>query len=197
MTSGIPKLRPDETKGESLRKEKTVRSARRDSFQTGSIKPHRWKNGDRGTRYATGCATLRVEQGGATSERFSEASVTAFRIQRLKSRFTQPDDFVFARRNGSPYDRDWLRESVLYPALETAEIERKPRQHGFHLFRHTCGSIVYALTGDIRLAKDALAQSTTSDIYVHTDEVPAEVAETVGREINFTLTAPQESDLVQ
>ena len=72
-------------------------------------------------------------------------------------------------------DGDWLRESVLYPALDTAEIERKPRQHGFHLFRHTCGSIVYALTGDIRLAKDALAHSrisATSDIYVHTDEVP-------------------------
>jgi integrase len=136
----------------------------------------------------------------AKTRNLSDLLVTAFRIQRLKLRFTQPDDFVFARRDGSPYDRDWLRESVLYPALDAAQIERKPRQHGFHLFRHTCGSIVYALTGDIRLAKDALAHSrisTTSDIYVHTDEVPAEVAEMVGREINFTLTAPQESELVQ
>ena len=93
-----------------------------------------------------------------------------------------------------------MRESVLYPALDAAEIERQPCQHGFHLFGHTCGSIVYALTGDIRLAKDALAHSrisTTSDIYVHTDEVPDEVAEMVGREINFNLTAPQESELVQ
>ena len=136
----------------------------------------------------------------AKTRNLSDLLVTAFRIQRLRSRFTQPDDFIFTRRDGSPYDRDWLRQSVLYPALDTAEIERKPRQHGFHLFRHTCGSIVYALTGDIRLAKDALAHSrisTTSDIYVHTDEVPAEVAEMVGREINFTLTAPQESELVQ
>jgi integrase len=136
----------------------------------------------------------------AKTRNLSDLLVTAFRIQRLRSRFTQPDDFIFTRRGGSPYDRDWLRESVLYPALDTADIERKPRQYGFHLFRHTCGSIVYALTGDIRLAKDALAHSrisTTSDIYVHTDEVPAEVAEMVGREINFTLTAPQESELVQ
>src|SRR5215216_2684082 len=48
MTSGISKLSPDETKDESLRNEKTVHSALRDSFQTGSIKPHRWKNGDKG-----------------------------------------------------------------------------------------------------------------------------------------------------
>ena len=87
---------------------------------------------------------------------------------------------AFTTEFASPHevqDRDSLRESVLYPALDVVGIERKPRQHGFHLFRHTCGSIVYALTGDIRLAKDALAHSrisTTSDIYVHTDEVPAE-----------------------
>lgn len=136
----------------------------------------------------------------AKTRNLSDLLVTAFRVQKLNSDFTQPDDFVFARRDGSPYDRDWVRESVLYPALDAAEIERKPRQHGFHLFRHTCGSILYALTGDIRLAKDALAHSrisTTSDIYVHTDEVPATVAELVGREINCTLIAPQESELVQ
>jgi integrase len=136
----------------------------------------------------------------AKTRNLSDLLVTAFRIQRLKSRFTQPDDFVFARRDGSPYDRDWLRESVLYPALDAVGVERKSRQHGFHLFRHTCGSILYGLTGDIRLAKDALAHSrisTTSDIYVHTDEIPATVAEMVGREINCTLIAPQESELVQ
>jgi integrase len=100
----------------------------------------------------------------AKTRNLSDLLVTAFRIQRLKSRFTQPDDFIFARRDGGPYDRDWLRESVLYPALDAAEIERKPRQHGFHLFRHTCGSIVYALTGDIRLAKDALAHVRATNI---------------------------------
>ena len=47
MTSRISKLSADETKEESLRKGKTVRSARRDSFQTGSIKPQRWKNGEK------------------------------------------------------------------------------------------------------------------------------------------------------
>lgn len=136
----------------------------------------------------------------AKTRNLSDLLVTAFRLQQLKSDFIQPDDFVFARRDGSPYDRDWIRESVLHPALDAAGIERKPRQHGFHLFRHTCGTIVYDETGDIRLAKDALAHSrisTTSDIYVHTDEVPVEIAELVGRKINCTLTLPQESELVQ
>ena len=136
----------------------------------------------------------------AKTRNLSDLLVTAFRAQQQSSEFIQPDDFVFARRDGSPYDRDWVRESILYPALKAAEIERKPRQHGFHLFKHTCGSILYALTGDIRLAQDALANSrirTTSDIYVQTNEVPAAVADMVGREIKFDLTVPQESELVQ
>ncbi len=91
----------------------------------------------------------------AKTRNLSDLLVTAFRVQQLDSESTQPGDFVFARRDGSLYDRDCVRESVLYPALDAAEIERKPRQPGFHLFRHTCGSILYALTGDIRLAKDA------------------------------------------
>ena len=176
-------------------------------MRIGEILALRWQDVDLDTKKMTVRHNLWRGQLGtpktkasAKTRNLSDLLVTAFRIQRLRSRFTHPDDLIFTRRDGSPYDRDWLRESVLYPALDTAEIERKPRQHGFHLFRHTCGSIVYALTGDIRLAKDALAHSrisTTSDIYVHTDEVPVEVAEIVGREINFTLTAPQESELVQ
>jgi integrase len=176
-------------------------------MRIGEILALRWQDVDLDSRKMTVRHNLWRGQLGtpktkasAKTRNLSDLLVTAFRIQRLKSRFTQPDDFIFARRDGSPYDRDWLRTSALYPALDAAEIERKPRQHGFHLFRHTCGSILYALTGDIRLAKDALAHSrisTTSDIYVHTDEVPAEVAEMVGREINFSLTAPQESELIQ
>ena len=48
MTSGFSKLSPDETKVEPVRNEKTVRLARRNSFQTGSIKPKKWKKGEKG-----------------------------------------------------------------------------------------------------------------------------------------------------
>ena len=136
----------------------------------------------------------------AKTRNLSDMLVTAFRVQQLNSEFTQPDDFVFVRRDGSPYDRDWVRESVLYPALDAAGIERRPREHGYHLFRHSCGSILYGVTGDLRLTKDALAHSrisTTSDIYIHTDEIPARVAELVGSQINCSLVVPQGSEIVQ
>jgi len=76
----------------------------------------------------------------------SELLVTAFRVQQLNSKFTLQDDFVFARRNGSPYDRDWLRESVLYPALDAAGIERKPRQHVLRQYR-VCLDRIYKAGG--------------------------------------------------
>ena len=59
---------------------------------------------------------------------------------------------------------------VLYPALQRAGIKREPRSYGFHLFRHTAGSIVHELTSDLKLSQELLAHShisTTADIYVH------------------------------
>jgi hypothetical protein len=64
----------------------------------------------------------------ARTRNLSDLLITTFRIQKLNSRFIQPDSFIFTRRDGSPYDRDWLRESALYPALDAAGIERKPRR---------------------------------------------------------------------
>jgi len=46
---------------------------------------------------------------GAKTRNLSDLLITAFRVQRLNSKFIQPDDFVFARRDGSPYDRDWMK----------------------------------------------------------------------------------------
>jgi integrase len=59
---------------------------------------------------------------------------------------------------------------VLYPALLRAGIKREPRAYGFHLFRHTAGSIVHELTSDLKLSQELLAHShisMTADIYVH------------------------------
>lgn len=144
-------------------------------MRTGEILALRWQDVDLDTRrmsvrhnlWRRHLGTPKTKASAKTRNIF-DLLVTAFRVQKSNSKFTQADDFVFARRDGSSYDRDWMRENVLYPALDVVGIERKPRQHGFHLFRDTCGSILYALTGDIRLAKDALAHSrisTTSDIY--------------------------------
>ena len=62
---------------------------------------------------------------------------------------------------------------MLYPAMDRAAIDRGKRTHGFHIFRHTGGSIVRTVTGDMKLAQLQLGHSrmsTTSGIYVHTNE---------------------------
>ncbi len=66
-----------------------------------------------------------------------------------------------------------MRDSVLYPAMDRAEIERGPRTHGFHIFRHPAGSIIHEKTGSVKLAQIQLGHGdmgTTANIYVHTDD---------------------------
>lgn len=102
-----------------------------------------------------------------------EALFVALKMHRQKSKFVRPEDFVFSKIDGSLVDPDFLRRNVLYPAMDKAGIDRGLRTHGFHIFRHTGGSIVRAQTGDIKLAQVHLSHarlSTTSDVYVHTND---------------------------
>jgi len=76
-----------------------------------------------------------------------------------------------------PYDPDVIRESVLYPAMDRAGIKRQDRSHGFHIFRHSAGSILHNATRDAKLVQNTLGHSrvsTTLDIYVHVDPKAAE-----------------------
>jgi integrase len=113
------------------------------------------------------------------------------RAHKQQSRWSADEDFIFARLDGMPYDPDSLRRSVLYPALDACKIERSNREHGFHIFRHTAGSIVHAQSRDLKLTQELLGHtriSTTSDIYVHVDEKVAEEAtEILAREITGEL----------
>jgi integrase len=98
---------------------------------------------------------------------------------RQAAQFNSSEDFVFARLDGSPEDRDYLVSFVLYPAVEAAGIERSRRSHGFHFFRHSAGGIAHSETGDVKLAQELLGHarlSTTADIYTHVDKVVAERA---------------------
>lgn len=96
---------------------------------------------------------------------------------------TRPDDLVFCKADGSSCDPDYLRKKILYPAMDAAGIKRSPGAYGFHVFRHTAGSIVHKKTGSVKLAQNLLGHSrmdTTADIYVHVDEKAAEaVAEAI------------------
>lgn len=98
-----------------------------------------------------------------------------------------PEDFVFCREDGGPLDPDHLRRSVLYPAMERVGIKIKPREHGYHIFRHSAGQIVVDVTKSVRQAQDLLRHTrmqTTADIYTRRSESSAaEAADIVAREI--------------
>ena len=118
----------------------------------------------------------------------------ALLAHRQKSSFTTPGDLVFCRADGSPCDPDHLRREVLYPVMERAGIERSPRSHGFHLFRHTAGSLIHRETNSIKLAQQQLGHSklsTTADIYVHPDAAEAKkAAEALARAISCPPLCP-------
>jgi len=75
------------------------------------------------------------------------------------SRITRLAEFL--RRQGT----------VLYPAMDKAGIERKvARSYGFHLFRHSAGSQMQEVTGDLKQTQGFLGHASigiTSDVYVH------------------------------
>ena len=102
---------------------------------------------------------------------FGPALSSAFEAQRLSSRHTTPESFVFCKADGSPLNPDVLRRDVLYPALDRLGIPRSSRTAGFHTFRHSAASLINARTGNLKLAQKLLGHSnlsTTADVYTHT-----------------------------
>jgi integrase len=94
------------------------------------------------------------------------------KAHRTSVRFNSEDDFVFGRVDGTPADPDHLRRSVLYPLLKQIGIEPKPRMHGFHLFRHSVGSIV-TMALSLKAAQEILRHAsyqTTANVYAHLDD---------------------------
>src|SRR5262249_15791722 len=105
--------------------------------------------------------------------RISHGLVERLSEHRDGSKWINPDDFVFARDDGSPPDPDHLRRQVLYPAMKAAGIIRVSRSHGFHIFRHSAASILYAERGDLKQTQEFLGHariSTTADVYTHVDD---------------------------
>jgi len=92
------------------------------------------------------------------------------RHQELSVR-TDPEGYVFANGGGRSYDPDDLRKRALYPAMDKAGVKRNTAgAYGFHLFRHSAGSQMHAVTGDLKQTQGFLGHSgigITSDVYVH------------------------------
>jgi integrase len=86
--------------------------------------------------------------------------------------YSQPQDFVFCRADGSPQEPDHIRNCVLYPALDKAGVPRQKWASGHHMFRHSAGSVLYAVTGDLKKTQEQLGHAdiqTTANIYTHVD----------------------------
>ncbi len=149
-------------------------------LRAGELLALRWTNFDPDTQklhisHSLWKKTL-VKPKTEASQRFlyvPEALLSALLLHKSRSTFTEPDNFIFCREDGSPCDPDYLRKHVLYLAMDRAGIERGSRTHGFHLFRHTAGSIVHEKTGSVKLAQTHLGHArldTTANTYVHVDD---------------------------
>lgn len=120
---------------------------------------------------------------------------------RRQSAFQADTDFIFYRADGRPLNANVVRR-LLYKAMDAAEIKRVKGQYGFHIFRHTAGSLLYAKSRDLKLVQNTLGHSdisTTSDIYVHLDDkVMSEGTEILAGEIlgKRDLSVTHESEMV-
>jgi integrase len=125
----------------------------------------------------------------------------ALLVHRDKSKFQSPSDYIFCRPDGQHLYTSAL-SSHLHKAMDRAGIKRETSKFGFHIFRHTAGTLLYTRSRDLKLVQGALGHSnisTTSDIYVHLhDPVVAEGALMLAEEIlsKCDLTVTKNSRMV-
>ena len=133
--------------------------------------------------------------------RLAPAIAQLFVSHKEQSSFQAADDFIFCHADGRPLNPLTLR-SHLHNAMNAAGIKPIARKHGYHIFRHSAGSLIYARSRDLKLVQGTLGHSninTTSDIYVHLDDkVKGEGTEILAGEIlaNCDLFVTQESKMV-
>jgi integrase len=120
---------------------------------------------------------------------------------RQQSAFATDEDFIFCRKDGRPLNHSALRNH-LGKAMKAVGIKQIKGQHGFHIFRHSAGTLIYSKSRDPKLVQGTLGHadiSTTSDIYVHLDDrIIAEGTEILAAEIlgNCDPTVTQVSQMV-
>lgn len=120
---------------------------------------------------------------------------------RERSEFSAEKDFVFCRPDGRPLNQSALRNH-LYAVLDALEIPRVKGKHGYHIFRHSAGTILHKRSRDLKVVQSLLRHSdisTTADIYVHLDdEVVSEGVGLLADEIltNCSQTVRTQSQLV-
>ena len=95
-----------------------------------------------------------------------------------QAHYRSESDFVFASARGGTRDADKLRENVLQPAADRAELGRI----GWHSLRHSFATALDVAGARMKVAQELMRHSsitTTMDIYTGTAE--RDKRETAGR----------------
>lgn len=90
----------------------------------------------------------------------------ALRERRRGAEFNGDDDLVFPARNGAPLRQENVRRRVLHVAAGEAGVP----WIGFHTFRHTCASLLFAAGRNVKQVQRWLGHHSpgfTLDTYVH------------------------------
>jgi integrase len=87
------------------------------------------------------------------------------------SDFQEETDFIFARPCGIPFCQEVVRDHM-HKAMDNIGIKRVRRHHGFHIFRHSAGTLLFDLLGDMGQVQSALRHRdvATTRIYVHSEQ---------------------------
>lgn len=105
--------------------------------------------------------------------RLHPAVVRLLSEHKQQSDFQDEDDYIFSRPSGEPLCKDSVRLH-LRKAMDQSGIKREPFLHGFHIFRHSAGTLLYDLLGDMDQVQSILrhADKATTSIYVHSQQQP-------------------------
>src|SRR5205085_6696813 len=102
------------------------------------------------------------------------------------SLFQSDNDYIFCQPDGQPLPYQTCLDHLRI-AMKKAEIKVEKGKYGFHIFRHSAGTLLYEKSRDLKLVQGTLRHSdvsTTSNIYAHLgDKVLGEGSQILTTEI--------------
>jgi integrase len=95
--------------------------------------------------------------------------VEAIKAHMAQSKFRRPEDFIFTNSHGRPLHEGFVRDEILYPAMDAAGIKRQKHKFGWHIFRHTAATGAHAKSRDLKVVQGMLGHANyqTTELYVH------------------------------
>ncbi len=108
-------------------------------------------------------------EAGAACLKLHSSVVALLLRHKDRSSFQSSEDFIFCQANGQPLSY-WVCLNHLRQAMKDAGITVEGGKHGFRIFRHSAGSLLYEKSRDLKLVQGAKA-------YVNSNQQSFENAE--------------------